>query len=62
MNEYLSRQLIADRQTALAASMRRRAQVRQARAARRTPAANRPLLRIGSFRFTVRRAAAAVLS
>jgi hypothetical protein len=39
MNSYLASQMVADRQAAVAADLTRRAQVREARAARRAGAA-----------------------
>ncbi len=48
MNDYLTRQLIADRQASIAADMKRGAQVRAALAARRA--------RPGVLRFAVGRA------
>ena len=62
MNDYLTRQLIADRQAAVTASMRHRAQVREALAARRSPTGNDPLPRLRLFGVTARRAARAILA
>lgn len=57
MNDYLMRQLAADRQTALIAGAWRRAQVREALTARRAAAGDRPLPRVRVLRFSVRHAA-----
>ncbi|HUC26081.1 MAG TPA: hypothetical protein VMA73_25540 [Streptosporangiaceae bacterium] len=57
MNDYLNRQLIADRQTAMIAGARRRAQVREALAARRSQTEDRPRRRVRVLRFPVRRTA-----
>jgi len=61
MNDYLTRQLIADRQAAVTASMRHRAQVREALAARRSPT-GKPLPRLRLFGVTAKRAARAILA
>jgi hypothetical protein len=57
MNDHLTRQLIADRQTAMIADARRRAQVREALAARRSQTEDRPRRRARVLRFPVRRTA-----
>jgi hypothetical protein len=45
MNDYLTRQLIADRQATIAAAAEHRAQVREALAARRSRGQHHPLFR-----------------
>jgi hypothetical protein len=59
MNDYLIRRLAADRRAVLVAGAQHRAQVRDARAARRAAAEDRPLprLRVRVPRFLARRAA-----
>jgi len=57
MNDYLTRQLTADRQTAMIAAARHRAQVREALAARRSQTGDRARPRVRVLRFTVRRTA-----
>ena len=57
MNDYLTRQLVADRQTAMITTARHRAQVREALAARRSQTGGqaRPQMRVP--RIPVRRTA-----
>lgn len=57
MNDYLTRQLTADRQTAMIAAARHRAQVREALAARRSQTGGRARPQGRVLRFPVRRTA-----
>ena len=57
MNDYLTHQLTADRQTAMIAAARRRAQVREALAARSSHTGDRARPQVRVLRFPVRRTA-----